>query len=130
MILSRVQMTLTAAAASPEGCLVRLGTKLIDPREQMRKQVFDNGSIGNDMFGMCEPPSDSDIRQRTQGIGQAKSLLKSVSNEGRAVDLITSAFAPGITQAEQGLRHVGQGRRRGVERQAAHEDGLIREFVP
>jgi peptide/nickel transport system substrate-binding protein len=81
---------------------VRQAMRLIPDRQQMLEQVYGGyGFIGNDVFSPFDPSFPTDLPQRQQDIGQAKSLLKAAGYEGLSVDLYTDPAAAGEVQIAQ-----------------------------
>jgi peptide/nickel transport system substrate-binding protein len=81
---------------------VRQALRLVCDRTQMMELVFGGrGTIGNDIFSPYDPEFDQSIPQRTQDIGQAKSLLKAAGHEGLTIQLVTSDIAQGTTRVAQ-----------------------------
>jgi peptide/nickel transport system substrate-binding protein len=81
---------------------VRQAFRLVCDRTQMMELIFGGrGTIGNDIFSPYDPEFDQAIPQRTQDIGQAKSLLKAAGHEGLTVQLVTSDIAQGTTRVAQ-----------------------------
>jgi peptide/nickel transport system substrate-binding protein len=76
---------------------VRQAMRLIVDREAMIEQLASGyGFVGNDLYAPFDPSYDKSLPQRTQDIGQAKSLLKAAGKEGLNVDLHTTNGAAGM----------------------------------
>ena len=81
---------------------VRQAFRLLVNRPQMLEQVLSgSGSVANDLYGRYDPAYDSSLPQRTQDVGQAKSLLKQAGHSGLSVQLVTAPVFQGIPQAAQ-----------------------------
>jgi peptide/nickel transport system substrate-binding protein len=81
---------------------VRQAFRLICDRPQMMDLVFGGrGTIGNDIFSPFDPEFDHSIPQRTQDIGQAKSLLKAAGHDGLSIQLVTADIAQGTIKVAQ-----------------------------
>lgn len=78
---------------------VRQAMRLIVDRPTMIEQVLSGyGFVGNDMYGPFDPGYDNSLPQRTQDIGQAKSLLKAAGHANLTVDLHTTNGAAGMVE--------------------------------
>ena len=102
---------------------VRQALRLLVDRGQMLLQVFENtGSIGNDVWGVFDPAFTGDpLPQRVRDIDKAKSLLKSAGKSDLSVKLITSSFAPGMSQAAEVF--ATQAKAAGVKVKVTNQDG-------
>ncbi len=80
---------------------VRTALKLAIDRPAMIRTVFEGyGHVGNDVFGIFDKAYDPALfPQRHQDLEQAKSLLKAAGYPDLAVQLITTANAPGEVPA-------------------------------
>lgn len=76
---------------------VRTALKLAIDRPAMIDRVFEGyGQVGNDVFGIFDQAYDPGLfLQRHQDLEQAQSLLKAAGYPDLAVQLITTANAPG-----------------------------------
>jgi peptide/nickel transport system substrate-binding protein len=57
------------------------------------------GSVGNDVFGYKQPEYNTDLEQRVQDIGQAKSLLKAAGKSDLRITLYSSTVSPGMLES-------------------------------
>jgi peptide/nickel transport system substrate-binding protein len=79
---------------------VRQAMRLIAGRPQLIQVAQDGmGAVGNDLYGRGLPSYDSQLPQRHQDIGQAKSLLKAAGKAGLTVTLYSSTAAPGMLES-------------------------------
>jgi peptide/nickel transport system substrate-binding protein len=79
---------------------VRQAMRLIAGRPQLIQTALDGtGIIGNDLYGHGLPDYASQIPQRHQDIGQAKSLLKAAGKSGLTFTLPSSTAAPGMLES-------------------------------
>jgi peptide/nickel transport system substrate-binding protein len=78
---------------------VRQAMRLIVDRPTMIEQVLSGyGFVGNDLYAPFDPGYDHTFPQRTQDIGQAKSLLKAAGMSNLTVDLHTTPGAAGMVE--------------------------------
>ncbi|HEX3931705.1 MAG TPA: ABC transporter substrate-binding protein [Nocardioides sp.] len=78
---------------------VRQAMRLIIDRQQILDQIGSGyGQVANDLYAPFDEGYDKSLPQRTQDIGQAKSLLKSAGKEGLNVDLHTTNGASGMVE--------------------------------
>jgi peptide/nickel transport system substrate-binding protein len=78
---------------------VRQAMRLIIDRDQILQQIGSGyGQVANDLYSPFDEGYDSDLEQRQQDIGQAKSLLKAAGQEGLKVDLHTTNGASGMVE--------------------------------
>ena len=83
---------------------VRQAFRLLPDREAMIQSVNNGyGQISNDLFAQGDPLYNNTLPQRVQDIEQAKSLLKSAGYEGLTIELSTSPYVAGMTEAAQVL---------------------------
>jgi peptide/nickel transport system substrate-binding protein len=82
---------------------VRQAFRLIVDRPQMVQQVLGGqGRVGNDLYAPFDVAYASDLPQRTQDLGRAKSLLKAAGHEQLTVELVTSGgIGSGSVEAAQ-----------------------------
>jgi peptide/nickel transport system substrate-binding protein len=89
---------------------IRTAMRLIVDRAQLNETVYDGlGAIGNDVFGIFDPLYDHSLPQRTQDLGQAKSLLKQAGASGLHLTLSTGPIGPGAPQAAQVFAQQAKG---------------------
>jgi peptide/nickel transport system substrate-binding protein len=76
---------------------VRQAFRLMADRKAIVTQVLSgHGRIANDLYAPFDEGFASDLPQRKQDFGQAKSLLKAAGKEGMTVDLHTTDGAAGM----------------------------------
>ncbi|WP_128378478.1 ABC transporter substrate-binding protein [Streptomyces cavernae] len=82
---------------------VRQAFRLIVDRPQMVKQVLGGqGRVGNDLYAPFDVAYNSDLPQRHQDLGRARSLLKAAGQENLTVELVTSGgIGSGAIEAAQ-----------------------------
>jgi peptide/nickel transport system substrate-binding protein len=79
---------------------VRQAIRLIADRKALVDSAINGfGTVGNDIVGKGLPFYNTDLPQREQDIGQAKSLLKKAGQENLTVLLRTSPIFPGFVEA-------------------------------
>jgi peptide/nickel transport system substrate-binding protein len=79
---------------------VRQAMRLIAGRPQLIQTAQDGmGSLGNDLYGHGLPDYDTQLPQRHQDIGKAKSLLRAAGKSGLTVTLYSSSAAPGMLES-------------------------------
>jgi len=97
-------VTLRVDQAPFDDVRVRQAVKLLMDREQMNKVVYQGlGKVGNDVFGLGDPLSDTSIPQRPHDPEQARALLKAAGREGASVTLVTAPIAQGSVALAQVL---------------------------
>jgi peptide/nickel transport system substrate-binding protein len=83
---------------------VRQAVKYLMDRELMNRVVYAGlGKVGNDIFGLGDPLSDTSIPQRPHDPERAKSLLKAAGQQGVSVTLVTAPIAQGAVALAQVL---------------------------
>ncbi|HEX5562473.1 MAG TPA: ABC transporter substrate-binding protein [Nocardioidaceae bacterium] len=83
---------------------VRQALRLIADRQQMIDNALSGyGRLGNDLYAPFDPGYAKDLPQRTQDIGQAKSLLKQAGQEGLQVQLFTGDDINSVATAAASL---------------------------
>ena len=102
---------------------VRQAFRLIVDREQMVSQALNGlGRVGNDLYAPFDVSYDSDLPQRQQDLGQARSLLKSAGRTGLQVELVTSSGI-GAGAVAAGTLFAQQAAAAGVDIQVRVVDG-------
>ena len=78
---------------------VRQAMRLIVDRQGIIEQVLSGyGFVGNDLYAPFDAGYDHALPQRTQDIGEAKSLLKAAGHANLSIDLHTTNGAAGMVE--------------------------------
>jgi peptide/nickel transport system substrate-binding protein len=81
---------------------VRQALRLLVDRTEFVSNVFSGqGILGNDIFSRFDPNYNSDLPQRVQDVGKAKSLLKAAGMENYAFTLVSGPWTPGLLEGAQ-----------------------------
>jgi peptide/nickel transport system substrate-binding protein len=89
---------------------VRQAMRLIVDRPQMIEQaLLGEGRVANDMYSPYDPAYAAHLPQREQDLEQAKSLLSQAGQAGLSVELVTSSFLAGSSEAAQVFAEQAKG---------------------
>ncbi len=89
---------------------VRQAMRALVDRPEMLHLLFEGyGRVGNDLYSIEDPDYDSQLPQRQQDLGLARSLLKQAGHEDLTVTLVTSPIAPGMVNAATILKQQAAG---------------------
>jgi peptide/nickel transport system substrate-binding protein len=96
---SIIPFTMACDIAPFDDVRVRQAMRLIADRPNLVEVAqLGFGKIANDLEGQGQPDYASQLPQRVQDIGKAKSLLKAAGHDGLTVTLNTSALQPGMLE--------------------------------
>lgn len=96
-------ITMRVDTAPFDDVRVRQAFRLIVDRPQMVEQALGGqGRVGNDMYAPLDVAYASQLPQRHQDLGRARSLLKAAGHENLSVELVTSSgIGAGSIEAAQ-----------------------------